>query len=245
MDGANGSFADDPQMERGVFSERSTDSSGNAMSSGNGMDSAGGSFSSGGGADFGGDGGDMTMPGDGYAGRFSANGGSSNGFAENAPGGNGSGNRQFKEPGDGYSGSFDGNGGKNGMTSSQMGEAIQEARLLPFKSTSNLGDVFFSYDKFDLDGKTKSVLDQNADYMKKHPNVQVEIQGHCDERGTNNYNIALGERRANAVKKYLMSKGVSGDRLHTISYGEEKPFCFESGENCWRENRRGHFMVSE
>jgi len=110
----------------------------------------------------------------------------------------------------------------------QVQEGIEEARLLPFKSTTSLGDVFFEFDKYGIEGSSLNVLQQNADYLKKRPNINVEIQGHCDERGTNNYNIALGERRANAIKRKLMSLGVDGKRLHTISYGEEKPFCFES-----------------
>jgi len=131
------------------------------------------------------------------------------------------------------------------QSGAQVQEGLQEARLLPFKSTANLGDVFFEFDKYGIEGSSMNVLQQNADYLKKRPNVSVEIQGHCDERGTNNYNIALGERRANAIKRKLMSLGVDGKRLHTISYGEEKPFCFESSEACWHDNRRGHFMVSE
>jgi peptidoglycan-associated lipoprotein len=165
---------------------------------------------------------------------------------------------------DGYTGSFRADGtpmspsttdgfasgeshaGSTGSHSgAQVQEGIQEARLLPFKSTANLGDVFFEFDKYGVEGSSMNVLQQNADYLKKRPNVSVEIQGHCDERGTNNYNIALGERRANAIKRKLMSLGVPGSRLHTISYGEEKPFCFESSEACWHDNRRGHFMVSE
>ena len=75
--------------------------------------------------------------------------------------------------------------------------------------------------------------------------MRIKISGHCDERGTNNYNIALGERRAHSTKKFLVSQGIDSSRVNTISYGEEKPFCFDSNETCWFQNRRAHFMVAK
>ena len=80
--------------------------------------------------------------------------------------------------------------------------------------------------------------------LKHHPETKVEIQGHADERGTNNYNLGLGERRAQSVKKYLMALGIEKDRLYSISYGEERPFCKDSNQNCWWQNRRGHFLIA-
>lgn len=124
-------------------------------------------------------------------------------------------------------------------------EKIEEARLLTFEPTANVEDVYFAFDSFDLDQKSKDRLRANVEWLKQNPNAKVEIQGHCDERGTNNYNLGLGERRALATKKFLASQGIDESRLHTISYGEEKPFCFESNENCWWRNRRAHFMISE
>ena len=124
-------------------------------------------------------------------------------------------------------------------------QGIQEARLFSFKPTSELKDIHFQFDKYDLDASSKSILKQNADFLKQHPSVKVEIQGHCDERGTNNYNLALGQRRASSTKRYLSSLGIPENRLHVISYGEEKPFCNESSDNCWWRNRRAHFMVAE
>lgn len=121
---------------------------------------------------------------------------------------------------------------------------LQVAKMLPFRQTRELDDVHFQFDKHDLDGISKSILQKNAQWLKQHPGVKLEIQGHADERGTNNYNLGLGERRAQSVKKYLMALGVSKDRLFAISYGEEKPFCLKNNENCWWQNRRGHFLVS-
>jgi peptidoglycan-associated lipoprotein len=140
--------------------------------------------------------------------------------------------------GDGFSDSpFQGNSAED--------QGIQEARLFSFKPTSELKDIHFQFDKYDLDTSSKSILKQNADFLKQHPSVKVEIQGHCDERGTNNYNLALGQRRAASTKRYLSSLGIPENRLHVISYGEEKPFCGESSDSCWWRNRRAHFMVAE
>ena len=125
-------------------------------------------------------------------------------------------------------------------------EPLQEARVLPdFKDEQQLQDVHFEYDRDILDTSTKTILRSNADWLKKNPKARVEIQGHADERGTNNYNLGLGERRALQTKKFLVNLGVDESRLYTISYGEEKPFCFDSNENCWWENRRAHFTVAD
>ena len=127
------------------------------------------------------------------------------------------------------------------------GEAsgTQEARRHPFHATDNLKDIHFNFDQYGLDSNSKKVLKQNATYLKNNPDIRVQIQGHCDERGTNNYNIALGERRAHSTKKYLVTQGVNSHQVNIISYGEEKPFCSDSNENCWHQNRRAHFMVAK
>lgn len=138
--------------------------------------------------------------------------------------------------------------GRNGQGSGSgfgADQGIQEARLYSFRPTSELKDIHFQFDKYDLDSRSKGVLKQNADFLKQHPSVKVEIQGHCDERGTNNYNLALGQRRAASTKRYLASLGIPENRLHVISYGEEKPFCGQSNEGCWWRNRRAHFMLAE
>jgi len=125
------------------------------------------------------------------------------------------------------------------------GSGLDEARTLPFKDTSLLQDIHYKFDKYDLDEDSRNTLRKNASYLKANSSAVIEIQGHCDERGTNNYNVALGERRAHSAKMYLVSQGVSARRIHTISYGEERPFCFDSNDACWLKNRRAHFRISE
>ena len=124
-------------------------------------------------------------------------------------------------------------------------EEVEEARLLEFSATEELTDIHFLFDKFVLDEASRKALEENATYLHKHPNVQVRIEAHCDERGTNNYNLALGHRRALAVKNYMAAQGIEENRMHLISYGEEKPFCQESNEDCWKQNRKVHFNASE
>jgi peptidoglycan-associated lipoprotein len=151
----------------------------------------------------------------------------------------------------GSSGSGSSGSGSSGSSSSGFGSSgsgssgIQESRLQDFQASTNLKDIHFTFDKYDLDSDSKTILKDNAEYLKNNPGMHIEIQGHCDERGTNNYNTALGERRAQSTKQYLVSQGVDSSNVHVVSFGEEKPFCFESGESCWYKNRRAHFMVSK
>ena len=105
-----------------------------------------------------------------------------------------------------------------------------------------LKDVHFAYDSYDLDGSARDVLAANAEWLKENKRARTEIEGHCDERGTVEYNLALGARRAKAAKDYLVSLGVSAGRLSTISYGEELPVCREQTESCYERNRRAHFV---
>ncbi len=107
-----------------------------------------------------------------------------------------------------------------------------------------LSDAFFDYDQSDLREDARTVLAADAQWLKKHPSVQVLIEGHCDERGTAAYNLALGDRRANAAKEYLISLGIDASRLRTVSYGKERPFCTESNETCWQKNRRAHLVIT-
>lgn len=107
-----------------------------------------------------------------------------------------------------------------------------------------LGDVYFDFDQYDLRADARDRLSKNAEFLKSHPQFTVTIEGHCDERGTNEYNLALGERRAAAARDYIVSLGVPADRLKTISYGEERPACTESAESCWSQNRRAHFVLT-
>ena len=130
-----------------------------------------------------------------------------------------------------------------GSDNSDNNGGNQEARRQNYKETNDIQDIIFKFDKYDLDDESRAVLRNNVTYLKKNSMTAIEIQGHCDERGTNNYNIALGERRAQATKMYMVSQGISASRIHTISYGEEKPFCFDSNDACWLKNRRAHFKV--
>ena len=103
-------------------------------------------------------------------------------------------------------------------------------------------DVYFDYDKSDIRGDQQSSVQADVAFLNQHGNVSVLIEGHCDERGSTEYNLALGDSRANAVKNALTAGGVNASRIKTISYGKEKPFCTESNEACWQQNRRGHFV---
>ena len=104
----------------------------------------------------------------------------------------------------------------------------------------NVGDtVHFAYNAYNIEDNDKGTLQRQATWLAKYPSVRVTVEGDCDERGTREYNLALGARRANAVKEYLVSLGVSGARLDTISYGKEHPVCSESTEDCYAQNRRG------
>ena len=107
-----------------------------------------------------------------------------------------------------------------------------------------LSDAFFDYDQSDLREDARSALAADAEWLKKYPSVQVLVEGHCDERGTAAYNLALGDRRANAAREYLTSLGIDGTRVRTVSYGKERPFCTESTESCWQQNRRGHLVIT-
>ena len=109
----------------------------------------------------------------------------------------------------------------------------------------NIKDVYFDYDKSDLRGDQQSSVQADSQFLGQHTNINVTIEGHCDERGSTEYNLALGDRRASAVKDALVASGVNASRIKTISYGKEKPFCSESNEACWQQNRRGHFVYQK
>ncbi len=107
-----------------------------------------------------------------------------------------------------------------------------------------LKDVLFDFDRYDLSADARAVLRANADWLKTNPAVRVEVEGHCDERGTNEYNLALGAKRAQAAREYLATLGVASERLSTTSFGEEIPVCRESNESCWKQNRRARFVIA-
>ena len=109
----------------------------------------------------------------------------------------------------------------------------------------NVQDVFFEYDSYDLRPDAQASLTQAAQFLQQHTNLRFTVEGHCDERGSTEYNLALGDKRAAAVKEALTKGGVNSSRVNTISYGKEKPFCTESNEQCWQQNRRGHFVLQK
>ena len=108
-----------------------------------------------------------------------------------------------------------------------------------------LRDIYFDFDRYDIREDEKPILKSVSGHLLENTEYKILIEGHCDERGTNEYNLALGEKRALSAKKYLLSFGVSSSRMEVISYGEEKPVCAEKTESCWQKNRRVHFVVSE
>jgi peptidoglycan-associated lipoprotein len=110
---------------------------------------------------------------------------------------------------------------------------------------SNIHDIQFEYDKYDVRPDQQATLQADAQWLSAHPNVRFTVEGHCDERGSTEYNLALGENRANSVKQALVQAGIAGDRIKTISYGKEKPFCTEHDEACWQRNRVAHFTYGQ
>ncbi len=107
----------------------------------------------------------------------------------------------------------------------------------------NVHDIYFDYDKYDLRPADASTATQDAAFLKSHPNMKILIEGHCDDRGSAEYNLALGENRAASLKKALINDGVDASRIRVISYGSEKPFCTEENETCWQQNRRDHLKL--
>jgi peptidoglycan-associated lipoprotein len=103
-------------------------------------------------------------------------------------------------------------------------------------------DAYFDFNKADIRPDARTALGETAQYLRNYPTERVTVEGHCDERGSTEYNLALGDRRASAVKQYLVSLGISADRINTVSFGKEKPFCMQSTEDCYQQNRRGHFV---
>jgi peptidoglycan-associated lipoprotein len=108
---------------------------------------------------------------------------------------------------------------------------------------ANVQDIFFDYDKYDVRGDAQATLSHDAAYLLSHTNAKILIGGYCDERGSNEYNLALGQNRANSARKVLVDAGVAASRIRVISYGKEKPFCTESTEACWQKNRRAGFSL--
>jgi peptidoglycan-associated lipoprotein len=106
-------------------------------------------------------------------------------------------------------------------------------------------DAYFNYDKADIRTDARDALSQTAQFLRSNPQMKVVVEGHCDERGSTEYNLALGDRRAASAKQYLVSLGIPADRLETVSYGKERPFCSASTEECYQQNRRAHFVLGK
>jgi peptidoglycan-associated lipoprotein len=123
-------------------------------------------------------------------------------------------------------------------------ERFKESVMAPEEEAKTVfRDVLFDYDKYNIRADARPVLDDVASFLNRNKTLNIAIEGHCDERGTNEYNLALGEKRAKSTKDYLISLGVSPDRMIIITYGEEKPVCVDQTESCWQKNRRSHFVI--
>lgn len=128
----------------------------------------------------------------------------------------------------------------SGSASRQLEEMRAEQAA---SAAAGLRDVFFGYDSWTIAEEGRAALTRDAEWMKANPRALVKVEGHCDERGTAAYNLVLGEKRAKAVRNYLVELGVGADRLSVVSYGKERPFCNERAESCYQQNRRGHLVV--
>lgn len=106
----------------------------------------------------------------------------------------------------------------------------------------NVKDIYFDFDGYELRSDQQQTAQSNAQFLASHPDIRLEVEGHCDDRGSEEYNLGLGDNRAETIKEYLVRAGVSADRIHVISFGKEKPFCSEENEQCWQDNRRAHFL---
>jgi peptidoglycan-associated lipoprotein len=139
----------------------------------------------------------------------------------------------------------EGQRGKTGESDADKSslKQLQEGKSPVTAASSPLKDVFFEYDRYDLTSDARTTLRANADWLKSNSSARVEIEGHCDERGTNEYNLALGAKRAQAAREFLSTLGIPAERLSTISYGEEIPVCKDQSESCWKQNRRARFVI--
>ncbi len=144
-------------------------------------------------------------------------------------------------------GSMSGSTAAGGAAGSAAGGSALQGAARPnpkeFTAKTDLRDIRFEFDSYEIRSEDAQVLDQNADLMKANPGWLVLVEGHADQRGTSDYNLALSERRARASMNYLVSRGVRANRISVLSYGKERPMCKEATEDCWSQNRRAHFAV--
>jgi peptidoglycan-associated lipoprotein len=150
-----------------------------------------------------------------------------------------------KNAGAGAGGPGSGGIGDNGLGGAGGGSLNKFANGTMGGPNGPLSDIHFGYNDATIQPQDNEVLKSNADYLSKNAAVRVQIEGHCDDRGSEEYNIALGARRAQAAKDYLSTLGIAADRMSTISYGKELPLCTEETDDCWAQNRRDHFAVSQ
>lgn len=129
----------------------------------------------------------------------------------------------------------------SGFNARQRAELTREEKAA---LEAGLQDVFFGYDQWTLSNTGMEALNQDAAYLKDHPGALLKIEGHCDERGTTDYNMVLGDKRAKAARSYLVEVGVNPQQVAIVSYGKERPFCFDRDESCYQQNRRGHILLS-
>jgi peptidoglycan-associated lipoprotein len=144
---------------------------------------------------------------------------------------------------DGRAGEGTRGGAKESDTGASSLKQLQEGKSPVTPASSPMKDIYFGFDRYDLNADARTILRANADWLKNNSTARVEIEGHCDDRGTNEYNLALGAKRAQAAREYLTTLGVAAARLSTISYGEEIPVCKEATESCWGQNRRARFVI--
>ena len=201
-----------------------------------------------------------TGPGGGAGPTVSGGAGSGAGGAGAGAGGAGAGGAMGSGPGSagsmgagaGGAGAAGAGGAGAGAGGAGAGGAAATGTTIPslpspkeFVESAALRDVFFDFDRYDVRTGDKGTLDENAKWLKSNQGALLLIEGHADERGTNEYNLALGERRAKATRDYLVSVGIDAGRITVISYGEERPTCTEKVEACWAKNRRAHFLVKQ
>ncbi len=123
-------------------------------------------------------------------------------------------------------------------------EIFEKATVDDLNKQGVLADAFFALDSVELNQESRGTIQKNSEYMKRRMSTKIMVEGHADSRGTNEYNLALAERRAGAVRDYLVGLGIAADRITIVSKGEEAPFCTEESDSCWQQNRRGHFLFT-
>lgn len=135
-------------------------------------------------------------------------------------------------------------GPSENITEKQLARVETKEEMPKYREEKSMfQDIHFDFDKYDIQENAKPVLQKIASWLLKNPSAKILVEGHCDDRGTSEYNLALGDRRARAVRDYLVALGTPSGRIEMISYGKEKPICTEKTEECWAKNRRAHFVI--